>query len=482
VQKIHRFLSLMLVLSMLFSVTVVASAQENENELDIVATAMDAGNLDTLVAAIQAAGLVEALQAEGPFTVFAPTDDAFAALPEGTLDELLADPGGALTQILLYHVVPGLITSADLSDGMTAETLHGESLTFSVNDAVMVNNANVIAADIMTANGVVHLIDAVLLPTAMDEMMVAEEAVEATVQELLEEFTPSIQVQDQVLRVRDGQSVFIPELFATQDGWVVIHLDSDGAPGPVIGYEFVAAGPHYNLAVWLDEIQTENTLLWAMLHVDEGVAGEYEFPGPDVPARLNDEIVMASFTGLVPRVIIADQPVVDGTVTAEGVVTASDSWLVIHRSDDAGDPGEVIGYAPAAPGVTPNVTVDLTAEVSEGDQLWAMLHYDDGVRGEFEFPGADVPVRLADEVIMTSFAVVSDVVAAEAVAVEEEDEEEIVETVAPAEAPAVEAPAPETLPVTGGSQPQNNSTLPWMMAILALILAAGLFFYRRRMA
>jgi hypothetical protein len=173
---------------------------------------------------------------------------------------------------------------------------------------------------------------------------------------------------------------------------------------------------------------------------------------------------------------------VEGTVTAEGVVTASDSWLVIHRSDDAGDPGEVIGYAPVAPGVTPNVTVNLTAEVSEGDQLWAMLHYDDGVRGEFEFPGDDVPIRLADEVIMTSFVIVSDVVAAEAVAVEEEDEEEIAETMVPAEAPAVEAPAPATLPITGGSQPQNNSTLPWIMGILAMILAAGIFFYRRRMA
>jgi uncharacterized surface protein with fasciclin (FAS1) repeats len=486
VQKIHRLLSLMLVLSMLFSVTVVAIAQENENELDIVETAMGAGNLDTLVAAIQAAGLVEALQAEGPFTVFAPTDDAFAALPEGTLDELLADPGGALTQILLYHVVPGMVTSADLSDGMTAETLHGESLTFSVNDGVRVDDASVIAADIMTANGVVHLIDAVLLPADVDEMMVAEEAVEATAQELLEEFTPSIQVQDQVLRVRDGQSVFIPELFATQDGWVVIHQDSDGAPGPVIGYEFVGAGPHYNLAVRLDEVKTEDTVLWAMLHVDEGVAGEYEFPGADGPARLDGDIVMASFTALAPTVIIADQPVMDSTITAEGVVIASDSWLVIHRSDNGG-PGEVIGYAPAAPGVTPNVTVDLTAEVNEGDQLWAMLHYDDGVRGEFEFPGADAPIRLADEVIMTSFVIVSDVVAAEgdvvaAEAIEEEDEEEVAETVVPAEAQAVEAPAPQTLPVTGGSQPQTNNTVLWMMGVLAMVLAAGLFFYRRRMA
>jgi uncharacterized surface protein with fasciclin (FAS1) repeats len=516
VQKLYRLLSLVLAFTLVFSITLVSSAQE-ENELDIVETAVNAGNLETLVAAIQDADLVEALQDEGPYTVFAPIDAAFEDLPEGALDTLAEDPEGDLRQVLLYHVVQGLVLSTDLSDGMTVETLHGASLTISVtDDGVMVNGANVIQADIMAANGVIHLIDAVLLPPDEDEVMAAEDAVaeeevaeeevadevdeevdeevtaedvdQATIQELLEEFTPSIQVQDQVFRVREGQSVFIPELFATQDGWVVIHLDDGGVPGPVIGYEFVEAGPHFGLEVSLDEIQTEDTVLWAMLHVDEGVAGEYEFPGPDVPARLDGEIVMASFTALAPTVMVEDQPVVDGAITAEGVATASDSWLVIHRTGADGRPGAVIGYAPAAPGVTPNVTVELTSAVSEGDQLWAMLHYDLGVRGEFEFPGEDVPIRLADQVIMTSFTIVSDeadvAAAAEEVAEEEIAEEEIAEEddVAVTAAPAAEAPAPATLPVTGGSLPQNNSSLGWMVSLLALILAGGIFFYRRRIA
>jgi uncharacterized surface protein with fasciclin (FAS1) repeats len=108
---------------------------------------------------------VDALKGEGPFTVFAPTDEAFAALPEGTLDTLLADPEGDLTQILLYHVVPGKVMAADLSDGMEAETLQGMSVTFSISDdGAMVDGANIITTDIEVSNGVIHVIDAVLLP------------------------------------------------------------------------------------------------------------------------------------------------------------------------------------------------------------------------------------------------------------------------------------------------------------------------------
>ena len=107
-----------------------AEAEESAMaEEDIVDTAIAAGDFETLVAAVQAAGLVDALKGEGPFTVFAPTEEAFAALPEGTLDTLLADPEGDLTQILLYHVVPGKVMAADLSDGMEAETLQGASVT-----------------------------------------------------------------------------------------------------------------------------------------------------------------------------------------------------------------------------------------------------------------------------------------------------------------------------------------------------------------
>jgi uncharacterized surface protein with fasciclin (FAS1) repeats len=151
-----------------------AEAPADESPGTIVDIAVSAGNFETLVAAVSAAGLVETLQGEGPFTVFAPTDEAFAALPEGTLEALLADPQGQLTQILLYHVVPGKVMSTDLSDGMTAETVQGSPVTFSIKDGVVkVNDATVIAADIEASNGVIHVIDAVILPPSEEA---AEEA------------------------------------------------------------------------------------------------------------------------------------------------------------------------------------------------------------------------------------------------------------------------------------------------------------------
>ncbi|MFO7924079.1 MAG: fasciclin domain-containing protein [Bacteroidales bacterium] len=120
---------------------------------------------ETLTAAVTAAELVETLQGEGPFTVFAPTDDAFAALPDGTLDDLLADPSGALTDILLYHVVGAKAFSSDLSDGQEIETVFGDNVTVTINnDGVFINDAKVTVADIEAKNGVVHVIDAVLIP------------------------------------------------------------------------------------------------------------------------------------------------------------------------------------------------------------------------------------------------------------------------------------------------------------------------------
>ena len=142
-----------------------AFAAAHAAEKDIVDTAIDAGNFTTLVAAVEAAGLVETLKGEGPFTVFAPTDEAFAALPEGTVDGLLADPE-ALTKILTYHVVPGSVMAADLTDGMTAATVEGQDVTFTVGDTVMVNDATVTTPDIMATNGVIHVIDAVIMPPA----------------------------------------------------------------------------------------------------------------------------------------------------------------------------------------------------------------------------------------------------------------------------------------------------------------------------
>jgi len=152
-----------------------AGAEAATELADIVDTAVNAGSFGTLVAAVEAAGLVETLKGEGPFTVFAPTEDAFAALPAGTVEALLADPAGQLTQILLYHVVPGKVMSTDLSDGMTADTVQGSPVTFTLADgAVKINEAMVVTADIEASNGVIHVIDTVILPPA--EEAVTEEA------------------------------------------------------------------------------------------------------------------------------------------------------------------------------------------------------------------------------------------------------------------------------------------------------------------
>ena len=135
---------------------------------DIVDTAVNAGSFGTLVAAVQAAGLVDTLKGEGPFTVFAPTEEAFAALPAGTLEQLLADPKGQLTQILLYHVVPGKVMAADVKDGLSATTAQGSPVTFTVSSdgGVMINDAKVVTTDIAATNGVIHVIDKVILPPA----------------------------------------------------------------------------------------------------------------------------------------------------------------------------------------------------------------------------------------------------------------------------------------------------------------------------
>ena len=133
---------------------------------DIVDVAIGSPDHTTLVAAVTAAGLVETLKGAGPFTVFAPTNAAFAALPAGTVDGLLKpESKDALTKILTFHVVAGAVKAADLKDGQKVKTLQGEELTVAIKDGkVTINGANVTAADLTGSNGVVHVIDAVLMP------------------------------------------------------------------------------------------------------------------------------------------------------------------------------------------------------------------------------------------------------------------------------------------------------------------------------
>jgi len=145
----------------------------NASQKNIIDTAVAAGNFKTLTEAVTAAGLVDTLSGPGPFTVFAPTDEAFAKVPKGVLDALMANKT-LLTAVLTYHVVPGAVMSSDLKDGMSVKTVEGSDVKIAISPAgVMVNNAKVIQPDIMASNGVIHVIDSVILPPAAAKVVAA---------------------------------------------------------------------------------------------------------------------------------------------------------------------------------------------------------------------------------------------------------------------------------------------------------------------
>jgi uncharacterized surface protein with fasciclin (FAS1) repeats len=148
----------------LFAAAALSAASSLAAAADIVDTAVSAGQFNTLVKAVQAAGLVDTLKGKGPFTVFAPTDEAFAKLPAGTVESLLQDKQ-KLTQVLTYHVVPGRVTAAQVKPG-AVKTVQGQSLRVRTEGGnVMVDNAKVIKTDVMASNGVIHVIDTVVLPS-----------------------------------------------------------------------------------------------------------------------------------------------------------------------------------------------------------------------------------------------------------------------------------------------------------------------------
>jgi len=146
----------------LIALALTAGATFSAMAQDIVDTAVKAGSFKTLVAAVQAAGLVDTLKGPGPFTVFAPSDEAFAKIPKATLDALLADKS-ALTKVLTYHVVPGKVMAKDVKAGMV-KTVQGQELKLSTSPSVMVDQSKVVATDVAASNGVIHVIDTVLMP------------------------------------------------------------------------------------------------------------------------------------------------------------------------------------------------------------------------------------------------------------------------------------------------------------------------------
>lgn len=155
--------------ALLLAVSVAAPAKADQHKgkgKDIVDTAVAAGSFNTLATALKAAGLVDTLKGKGPFTVFAPTDEAFRKLPAGTLEKLLADKA-QLTKVLTYHVVAGKVMAADVVKLTEAKTVEGSAVKISARDGkVTVNDANVVKTDVVASNGVIHVIDSVILPPA----------------------------------------------------------------------------------------------------------------------------------------------------------------------------------------------------------------------------------------------------------------------------------------------------------------------------
>jgi len=159
-----RMTSLFAMAALLLTVGAAQSLAQQQPAKDVIDTAADAGTFKTLIKAAQESGMVATLKGQGPFTVFAPTDEAFAKLPAGTLDTLMQDKQ-KLSALLASHVVSGRLLAADVTKMKSAKTVNGQEVTFTVKDgAPMVNNAKIIKADVLASNGVIHAIDTVFLP------------------------------------------------------------------------------------------------------------------------------------------------------------------------------------------------------------------------------------------------------------------------------------------------------------------------------
>lgn len=220
---------------------------------------------------------------------------------------------------------------------------------------------------------------------------------------------PAVTVADQNVT---ANTVMVDGVVAAEPGWIVIHADAAGKPGPVVGYAAVAVGENMQVMVTIDAAQA-TPQLYAMLHVDKGVVGTYEFPGADAPVMLDGKLVSPAFAAqaavanapqTTDAVEVADQEIVNATVTVPMVNAVEDGWIAIHADAD-GKPGPVIGHAQVKAGMTLNLVVEIEAAKAT-PKLYAMLHVDKGVAGEYEFPGADVPVKHGDMLVSPAFNLV----------------------------------------------------------------------------
>jgi len=225
---------------------------------------------------------------------------------------------------------------------------------------------------------------------------------------------PGVTVMEQAI---EDSTVVVPEVISEGQGWMVIHADEDGAPGPVIGQAAVSDGVNTDVSVEID-VDAATETLWAMLHTDTGEVGTYEFPDADPPVQVEGNVVVEPFTvtgglpaaeeeveeeeAVTPSVTVSDQAIEDGTVTVDSVVSDGQGWMVIHADED-GAPGPVIGQAAVSDGENTNVVVNIDTDAAT-ETLWAMLHEDTGEMGTYEFPDADPPVQLEGEIVMQPFS------------------------------------------------------------------------------
>ena len=256
------------------------------------------------------------------------------------------------------------------------------------------------------------------------------------------QMTPSVTVSDQA--IVNGK-VTVEKVVSNGPGWIVIHAQKDGKPGPILGFSPVTDGENSNVVVEIDATGATPTL-YAMLHTDAGQVGTWEFPdGPDVPVKVNDQIVTPPFNVTV-GVGVADQSIAGGTVTVARVFSDGPGWIVIHAQKD-GKPGPILGFSPVADGENSDVSVNIDT-TGATPVLYAMLHTDAGQVGTWEFPdGPDVPVKVGDAIITPSFNVTGGL--------------------------------PSTLPETGGAAIPGASILLLAVGGLILLGGLGLAFARR---
>jgi plastocyanin len=212
---------------------------------------------------------------------------------------------------------------------------------------------------------------------------------------------PSVTANDQPA----GSSITVAKVIATQDGWITVHANTTAnQPGDQLGHTQIKAGENDNLVVQVSPAPKAGDKVWPMLHIDAGVIGTYEFPGPDAPVIVNGNIMLQQITitaapAVMPSVTASNQPA-GSSITVTKVIAAQDGWITVHANTAANQPGDQLGHTLVKKGENDNVVVQLSPTPKVGDKVWPMLHIDAGVIGTYEFPGPDAPVIVNGNIVM----------------------------------------------------------------------------------